>query len=88
MSYPDSYYLDNLNLLGRYLRLFRAIRVYKDGGGSGFVFNFLNPLAWPFILLAVLIEFLFYGISGFDPSNCGLRIKKYFRENPGKLKWF
>ena len=51
--------------IGRLLKATRAIRVYKDGDGHGFVWRWWNPVAWGFLARVIIGARLMKG----NPQN-------------------
>ena len=75
--------------IGRLLKATRAIRVYKDGDGHGFVWRWWNPVAWVFVPLVIIGSVLMQGIPDTMKykHDLGLGMKPWFIEHPEKLEW-
>ena len=87
----------DVNKLGFFGRIFyysKTFRFYKDGDTYGYLWNYLNPLSYIFILIFVPIGFLVLLLAGGIPTvresfmeDMGFTYRKYFRDNPDKIEF-
>ena len=82
-------YLKQIKPFGKLCRNFKILRFYKNGTGTGMLFNYWNPLSYPIIILLVILNTILYGVveTYNDRSNLGLTMSPYFKKNPNKLYW-
>lgn len=75
--------------IGRLLKFTRAIRVYKDGDGHGFVWRWWNPLAWVSAPLLILWAILVQGVPETIKQRhyVGIGVNPWFVEHPEQLEW-
>lgn len=75
--------------LGKFLKATYMIRVYKDGGGHGFIWRWWNPLVWVFAPLCFVGAVLAQGIPETlkYPHEIGFGVKPWFIEHPERLEW-
>lgn len=89
MKHSRSYYINNLRLFGKFLYYSRIIRLYVDGDATGMLFNYWNPLSYPFILGFLLASILLFGIIETQKTlhRLGLKMNPYFISHPNELYW-
>ena len=79
---------ESISKFGRIMIYLRAIRVYKNGDGFGFVWNYWNPLCFFIIPVAFVGSIFFVGICDTmrDLHDIGIGMDPYFIKNPERLK--
>lgn len=75
--------------LGKLFAYLHVIRVYRNGDGYGFVWNFWNPVSWLFAPSLFLVAGF---LEGFPTAyrnryDFGFGIDPYFIDNPEQLEW-
>ena len=75
--------------IGRLLKFARAVRVYKDGDGHGFVWRWWNPLAGVSAPLLILWAILVQGMPETIRYRhyVGIGVNPWFVEHPEQLEW-
>lgn len=78
-----------LSKFGKALKAVRAIRVYKDGGGHGFLWRWWNPLAWMLAPMTIILSILMQRIPETfkDMHDLGFGVKPWFIDHPERLRW-
>lgn len=81
--------LRDMNLLGRFMVKTRAVRMWRVGGGTSMLVNWWNPIAWLWIVLAVIAVFITSGVEGVrrDADGLGLWMSSYWKENRDAREW-
>ncbi len=76
--------LKHLSPLGHVLRFLGVVRVHEDGDICTAIFRWWHPVTWVmFVALIVPCAFMGEKITDAFP----IRVSRYFRENPERLKW-
>lgn len=78
-----------MNKFGKLLHTIRAIQVYRDGDGFGFVWCWQHPIAW---ILAPTVLFIHMLIEGVPSAwryryDAGWGLAPYFKQHPEKIQW-
>ena len=79
---------DSLTPLAQFFYSIRAIRLYYDGDGLGFVWNWWHPASWICVPLFFAISVILDGAPATwkDRSGLGCGVAPYFKKHPEKLK--
>lgn len=89
MERDHQYYMNRMKPLGKFIYRAKIARAYADGGGMGYVWNYWNPLAWPFIIFVITANLVIMSLDDFIeyPEDSFLRVKKWFRTGERKIEW-
>ena len=67
----------------------KIAKLWHDGDGASFSWNYLNPLSWPILILFFIGIILMSGISGFleEKSYNGFGLSKYWKKHKNEREF-
>jgi len=84
----------SLNFIGRIVLYTKAANWYRDGTFFSPSFKWWHPVTWIYMLTVLILLIPACMFSDMNAKDClkqvweDLTVKKYFKENPDKLRWY